>query len=758
MQVYKIESPVVVFSHPEYGDRLLFQRGEVNSRNQLGKNGVSFHSYLGSFFYRTIAIEAEVLDPKGSKSKQIFYINRNSLIKYLGTDLKNEDLIAVLANKMIKSSNLDNPGKEDKERQSFSGQNLRHAGEHNQKKVVYSFWDATMGRFLSWLFNNTLDSLESFKARFLVVRTEKDLFDAGEVLAKARFHQAYATVPAYKEHIVRFNGKVVEQTHFRDITPTTKDNYIKYQQSDSQTHIAGKYPAQAKVDTSTGTTGKATPWVRGHRELEAVKKTLELSGKAQFGSRKLSYINAFALGPWATGLTAFEAMRNSGSVFAAGPDKEKILDEIIRIHRYEQYQLVLEVNKFRMQNPSVNEQQAQMLVAFIEEVIKAHLKYRTMNFVDLFDTQLATLGDTDKGFIQSNYDELLQLAQAMNEERSQILLAGYPPFLKELAGYVKSKGYNLSDFSLISIVGGQGMSEAMRDLLIKDGFNAIYSSYGASDLDVNLAAETDDEIFIRKAIEKHPGLARELYGVNRGLPMVFHYDPMNAHIECDDSQEGKDDLIFTITRDDRSSPRVRYNLGDKGRVYASSDVQALLAKYGIFHKPKTPLPLLFVWGRESTVVFNGANLAFTELERAIGDLDVDGRILKKAFYAYNDKNDGSDKLEFWLELNDGVELLTAEELQELSRSLFASLIDMNQDFRYQMEHLQDGEFLPTIRIFKRGESPISEAGGYRKQVLVFQKENLPENYNYPDKTKCQESTLVMSREILTQPQKTAATL
>ena len=90
--------------------------------------------------------------------------------------------------------------------------------------------------------------------------------------------------------------------------------------------------------------------------------------------------------------------------------------------------------------------------------------------------------------------------------------------------------------------------------------------------------------------------------------MVFHYDPMNYHVECDD----EDNLLFTCTRNDRSSPRIRYNLGDKGRVYASSDVQALLAKYGMFQQPKTNLPLMFVWGRDSTVVFGGANLAFTE--------------------------------------------------------------------------------------------------------------------------------------------------
>ncbi|AHE66644.1 hypothetical protein [Legionella oakridgensis] len=301
------------------------------------------------------------------------------------------------------------------------------------------------------------------------------------------------------------------------------------------------------------------------------------------------------------------------------------------------------------------------------------------------------------------------------------------------------------DFSVVGVVGGQAISEAMRDQLIHHGFTQIYSSYGASDLDINLGVETEYEIAVRKAIEQNPGLARELYGENKGLPMVFHYDPMNYHIECDD----EDNLLFTCTRDDRLSPRIRYNLGDKGRVYASSDVQGLLAKYGIFHKPKTNLPLMFVWGRDSTVVFNSANLAFTELERAVtDDVTLEQMVLKKAFYTYHDR-DGAEKLEIWLELNDELDLPESQQMNVLAEGLLQRLARMNQDVRYQLQQLDHGAELPVIRFFKRGQSPISEAGGHRKQVLVFQRgANLPANYQFPDEPNCVGVTLHMTDSIL----------
>ena len=300
-----------------------------------------------------------------------------------------------------------------------------------------------------------------------------------------------------------------------------------------------------------------------------------------------------------------------------------------------------------------------------------------------------------------------------------------------------SKGHQLSDFSVIGIIGGQGNSEAMRDRLIEDGFNGVYSSYGASDLDINLGAESDDEIFVRKTIEKNPGLARELYGANKGLPMVFHYDPMNTHVECDNT----DELIFTCTREDRSSPRIRYDLGDKGRIYAASDVQALLSKYGIFHKLRSNFPLMFVWGRDATVVFNGANLDFTELERAVNNLDSDKHILKKAFYTYHDAQ-GNEQLEFWLELDENVPMFDQAEQQECAKKLISSLVSTNQDFHYQVDKLDPEAKLPVVRFFKRGQSPIIDAGGHRKQVLVFTQQNLPEGYKLPeDQDLCSQTTL-----------------
>ena len=133
-------SPVVLFDHADYGTRLLFQQGEINPRNEIGKIGVSFHNWFSSLFYKTITIEATLINENGRQQNQQFILNRNSLIKYLGKDasskLSDETLIALLHQKMISSANLNQVNEIDKQKQSAAGDHLRHAGEHNQKSIA----------------------------------------------------------------------------------------------------------------------------------------------------------------------------------------------------------------------------------------------------------------------------------------------------------------------------------------------------------------------------------------------------------------------------------------------------------------------------------------------------------------------------------------------------------------------------------------------------------------------------------------------
>ncbi|MFN2463015.1 MAG: phenylacetate--CoA ligase family protein, partial [Candidatus Dormibacteria bacterium] len=87
------------------------------------------------------------------------------------------------------------------------------------------------------------------------------------------------------------------------------------------------------------------------------------------------------------------------------------------------------------------------------------------------------------------------------------VITGYPPFLRELLEYGEANGVDWRQFRLYGIVGGEGMSEHLRDRLLIH-FIAVFSAYGASDLDIGVAAETPISIFVRRAAAENSELRR----------------------------------------------------------------------------------------------------------------------------------------------------------------------------------------------------------------------------------------------------------
>lgn len=292
-----------------------------------------------------------------------------------------------------------------------------------------------------------------------------------------------------------------------------------------------------------------------------------------------------------------------------------------------------------------------------------------------------------------------------NPERP-VVLCGYPPNIRKIAEAIQNdpelkKRLENGKLNLNAIVGGEGMTEELRQDILDKGFKTVYSSYGASDLDINIGFETDTEITIRKACIENPALAKELYG-GGPPPMVFHYDPLHYYIETTKDNE----LVYTCCRKERASPRIRYNLHDTGKVMMAKDVKAILQKYGVEITPRTNLPFLFVHGREGTVSYGGSKIHYEHLEQAIRELDEDGNINMDRFALHKKEDD--DQLEFWIEAatDEAYEDMSSKKnLKKFQRKLIDVIAEKNTDFK----KILDGQAnpYPQIRLFRPGESIMS---------------------------------------------------
>ena len=256
------------------------------------------------------------------------------------------------------------------------------------------------------------------------------------------------------------------------------------------------------------------------------------------------------------------------------------------------------------------------------------------------------------------------------------LIFGYPPFIKS---FVDTTQLDLKKYRMDLIVGGEGISEPLRTHLLQY-FQTVISSYGASDLEINIGVETELTINVRRLCTKDRELCRKLFGRDMP-PMIFQYNALDYVIETTAAGE----LIFTIGRQTSAAPKLRYNLHDFGGVMTHSQLREKLASHGIdvfdLATPQSRFPILFVYGRSDlTVPFFGAKVYPADIEEIINaDPDLVKQINSFQISSYEDQAINR-RLKICLEKVKDVRspLPPTEKLHHL---MFEGLCRVNQDFR-----------------------------------------------------------------------------
>jgi phenylacetate-CoA ligase len=256
------------------------------------------------------------------------------------------------------------------------------------------------------------------------------------------------------------------------------------------------------------------------------------------------------------------------------------------------------------------------------------------------------------------------------------LIFGYPPFIKS---FIDLSPLDLSQYRLNLIVGGEPISEGLRSYLLTY-FETVISSYGASDLEINLGRETDLTIALRRLCQTDPALSHQLFG--RSIPpAIFQYNPIEHLVETSANGE----LIYTVTRSNGAAPKVRYNLLDRGGAMTYVELAAKLRSVGIDIDTLAPkrshLPLLFIYGRSDlTISFYGANIYPAEIAEIIQGQEHLKHQIHSFQLSYHEDNRIDARLKITLELMPD---LTLDRLSiELLRDIFwQELSERNQDFR-----------------------------------------------------------------------------
>lgn len=217
-------------------------------------------------------------------------------------------------------------------------------------------------------------------------------------------------------------------------------------------------------------------------------------------------------------------------------------------------------------------------------------------------------------------DEILRLITELGPAFEQVVLLGYPPFLKAVVDTGRAQGIAWPDYSPKLVMAGEVFSEEWRGLVGErlGSQHPCYDSaslYGTADAGV-LGNETPLSIAIRRFLANHPAAARSLFGESR-LPTLVQYDPTSRFFEAIERS-----LIFS---GDNGIPLLRYNIRDTGGVIGYPQMLSFLQDYGFDPVAQLrteenlpaqavpagvrPFPFVYVFGRSDfTVSYFGANI------------------------------------------------------------------------------------------------------------------------------------------------------
>jgi phenylacetate-CoA ligase len=283
----------------------------------------------------------------------------------------------------------------------------------------------------------------------------------------------------------------------------------------------------------------------------------------------------------------------------------------------------------------------------------------------------------------SNVEEILRVVTALGREFEQVVLLGYPPFLKGVVDTGRARGVPWPDYRVKLVLAGEVFSEEWRTLMgerlgsHEPCFDSA-SLYGTADAGV-LATETPLSICIRRYLAEHPTAARELFGQAR-LPTLAQYDPRSRLFETHDGT-----LLFT---GEGGIPLIRYHIADTGGLISFDAMLAHLAEHGfdpiaeLGRQHIRELPFVHVFGRSHFAVsYYGANIYPENIAVGLEQPSIAPWVTGKFVMESREDADRDRYLAIAVELAAGV--AGSEEIRSVvAQSIVTQLRRLNSEFAH----------------------------------------------------------------------------
>jgi phenylacetate-CoA ligase len=307
----------------------------------------------------------------------------------------------------------------------------------------------------------------------------------------------------------------------------------------------------------------------------------------------------------------------------------------------------------------------------------------------------------------NNKLEIFRVVQALGSAFDQVVLLGYPPFLKDVIDSGLAQGISWPQYRVKLVMAGEVFSEEWRSLVgerlgSRDVCYDSASLYGTADAGV-LGNETPLSIAIRRWLSNHPDVARELFGESR-LPTLVQYDPMSRFFEVQDGT-----LLFS---GDNGIPLIRYHISDQGGIFSYEQMLTFLASQGFDPiqsltasspnevRGNRPLPFVYVFGRSHfTVSYFGANIHPENVTVGLEQSPICDWVTGKFVMQVKEDGDRNRFLAIAVELAPGV-AATGEKEQAIAHQITHHLCRLNSEFA---NYVPEANQTPQISLLPTGD-------------------------------------------------------
>jgi len=281
----------------------------------------------------------------------------------------------------------------------------------------------------------------------------------------------------------------------------------------------------------------------------------------------------------------------------------------------------------------------------------------------------------------NNQAEIFRVVKELGSMYEQVVLLGYPPFLKDAIDNGLCQGIEWQKYFIKLVMAGEVFSEEWRALVSErvGAKNICYDSaslYGTADAGV-VGNETPLSICIRRFLAKCPDAALELFGESR-LPTLVQYDPLHRFFETIDGT-----LFFS---GDNGIPLLRYHIADTGGIITYEAMQEFLAKWGFEALAQLPstsihqLPFVYVFGRSNfTVSYFGANVYPENVTVGLEQGEIKEWVTGKFVLQALEDADKNRFLSIVVELAPGIDASLDKE-NAIALAIKAQLLRLNSEF------------------------------------------------------------------------------